>query len=326
MMIRDWIQQHPWWSGLIIFVVVFVLNSIRRMIALEKRISPEQKLEMRLHRAAMALRKLGRAKRLSSRYLTVRTAAPGLPMPRMIHRLWRASSDAGDAVFHLSAVLKKGSEMGASPQMLANLDRWLVEAQNLREGCRSLARSFSHVGQSEATFSQDQQLRAICDAALLLNEIQRRVVEWSNEIATAEANLIKKIPPAIVRSGGFFRNPMKPETAVEDAQTRNMLALRQSREDLQRTQRCASVLQHTFAALQSAGNSNPQDFARHVEAALDEIDTCLGSAKLPLPRSLANAESPYDSPETAPCGLLQRIYQTLVLVEASTYASLASKR
>ena len=244
--LRDFVQDHLWWTGLAIFIVAFVANGIRRLMATEARMSTEEKLELRLHRAAMALRKLGRAKRLLSRYVAIRAVASTVPMPGMVRRLWCASSDAGDAVSHLTAVLKKISDMGASPRMLASLDRSITEARGVQEACRSHARSLTqtdHPGETNGPATLDPPWR---ETAVLLKQVQTALDAWHVELTSAEANLSRTMDPTVLRSGGVFRNPFKPETSVEDAQTRSVLALRQSQEDLYRAECCATSIQHTL--------------------------------------------------------------------------------
>ncbi len=319
-MIRDWMQHHPWWSGLAISFAAFVLNGIRRLVGMEKRMPQEQKLELRLHRASMALRKLGRAKRLLARYSAVRSAAPAVPMPVMIKRLWRASSDAGDAISHLSAVLKKIPDLGAAPRILANLDHQIEEAKRVRERCRQQARSSSQTIQSSAGMSAEEIVGVIRKAARLLVEAQNLLVQWKTELASAECRFATTMDPTIARSGGIFRNPLKPETAVEDAQTHTVLALRQSQNDLERTEHCLAILKGVFEQ-QFAGDLAWVDLKSSVGAVLDELDTCLAEAELPLPDSLATAESPFDPMEAVPSGILQRIYDYLASVEAAAWAS-----
>lgn len=321
-MLREWIRQHPWWSGLVVSVVVFVLNGIRRWRALEARMPFEQKLELRLLGAARALRKLGRAKRLAARCQAVRAAAPGMPMPAVLRRLSRASADARDAASRLSAVLRKIPDARVSIQVLMNLDRRTAEAYDVRNRCRVEARSLSTpTARTGTVLSSDWLQQGLQEVERLVAEARQAVADWSHELTTAAQALAVTVDAAIVRSGGVFRNPLKPETAVEDAQTRSILALRQSQEDLGRALRCVAVLDNACVALRSVGSVDSRDVSETVGAVLDEIDACLGEAELPLPAALADAESPYDSPDMVPSGVLQQVYSALVEIEGAAWAS-----
>jgi hypothetical protein len=317
---KEFIEQHPWLTGFLLFVLVFILNTIRRLIATKKRMPREKKLEHAMRRATMALRKLGRAKRLLHRFIAVRNAAPRQPMPGMIRRLWMASSDAADAVTHLSAVLKKATGLGCSVSVMQNLDYYIGMAQSIREECRRRVRSPGISNSSVTLFTQEQMPSVAHDCIQDLAQANGIVDKWIQETEQGEVEIARTVDPVIYRSRGMFRNPFKPENLVEGGQTESVFLLRLTREDINRVQQCISMTQMAVEALKYMDDYEVYQIAELVGRALDSIDVALADAKLPLPAGLAIGESPYDSPnDREQSGILQRIYARLTTVEASMY-------
>lgn len=322
--LREFVQQHPWWTGLLVSVLAFVLNGIRRFKAAEARMSNEEKLALRLLRAAMALRKLGRAKRLLSRYVAIRAVAPQAPMPGMIRRLWRADRDAAEAADHLAAVLKQISKSGAPPATLVTLDRRITEAREVRETCRRYVRSSAPVEPGAAQPDPAALDSYRCEAATLLGQVQFALAGWRAELESAAAGLASSVNSNILRSGGAFRNPFQPESAVEDAQSGSVLELGESQRDLHRAEQCATTLQDTLAVLKDAAHLGPKELATLLGKTLDDVDACLAEAEQPLPPALACGELPVEDAGAGPRGLLQRIYELLVKDEVAAWATLAA--
>jgi hypothetical protein len=324
MPLHEIFQQHPWWTGLLVSVVAFVLNGIRRFKVAEARMSNEQKLALRLYRAAMAFRKLGRAQRLLARYLAIRTAAPEVPMAGMVRRLWRADRDAAAAADHLAAVLRQIARIGAPAATLAALDRRMNEAREVREACRQYVRSSVPFRPAAEAPNVTAHGASRHEGVALLGKVQTALAGWRSELARAEASLSRTVDPTILRSGGTFRNPFKPETATEHAQTNSIVDLRESQQDLHRAERCVTTLESTFELLKHSADLPPKELATMLGDALDEVDACLGEAELPLPPALARGESPADDAGAPASGALQRIYQLLVEDEVAAWMAIAA--
>ena len=316
----EYFAQHPWILWLSIFVLAFILNAIRRLIAESRTMPREKNLELNTRRAAMALRKLGRARRILRRYILVRNAAPERPMPEMVRRLWKASSDAASAKDHLSAVLKKAPGLGCSIDVMRNMDSCIQTAESTREECRRAvrARVASSIGAMSPT--QEQMHALTQDCTETLDRARAIVNEWVIETEQAAQTLAATVDPVILRSGGMLRNPFKPEDSIEIGQTESVISLRRTMEDIDRTKQCIDAVQKAINALQSS-QQNVAEMARLVGNALDSIDVALGDAELPLPEDLAAGETPFDTPSAEePSGVLQRIYVCLAAIEAALFS------
>jgi len=314
----DDLAHNPWFWGLLVSVLAFILNTIRRLIAESRRMPREKKLELNLRGAGRALRKLGRARRILRRYITVRSAAPGQPMPYMVRRLWKASSDAGDAKDRLSAVLKKAPSVGCPIDVMRNIDRYIQIAEDLREECRRAVRTKAESHTCIASLTQEQIATLAQDCTEALNRARAIIDEWVMETEQAAQALAAMVDPTIWRSGGMLRNPFKPEDSAEMGQTESVIGWRWTMEDIERTKQCVDAVQRAIDAMRSPAQYSVVETAKLVGDALDAIDVALGDAELPLPEGLAEGETPLDAPSVEePCGTLQRIYACLTTVEAA---------
>jgi len=324
--LQNFVRDHPWMTGLILSGVAFILNGIRRVKAIESRMSVEEKLELRLHRAAMALRKLGRAKRLLSRCTEIYVVAPREPVQELVRRLLIARSDARKSVSHLTAVLKKIANLGAPPSIMATLDRSITEARSIYETCQDLSRNYSVNKPAGGIKSHKQINQCWREAAVLIDQAQPVLKAWKAELTKAETNISGTMDSTIVRSGGVFRNPFKQETAVENAQTTSVIELRESKEDLQRVEVCITVIQQYLTILDTINEMEPRIIAMTLGKVLDEIDNCLVDARLPLPDSLVSGESPSEDESNVKKGLMQMIYDLFTRAEVSAWATVPASR
>jgi hypothetical protein len=140
---KEFIEQHPLLIGFLICILGFILNLIRRIKAAESKMPPEKKLELNMHRAAMALRKLDRARRILHRFKAVKNAIPThfMLMTYMIFRLREAIYDTKKAIHHLSAVLRKTASLNCSIDVMQNLDNYISIAKMIHEECRHQVRN-----------------------------------------------------------------------------------------------------------------------------------------------------------------------------------------
>lgn len=321
--IQEFINQHQVWSFTIFFVVFFVLNGIRRYKAWEKRMPKEVNIERRLYRASMALRKLGRAKRLLSRCKAIYNVASNVPMLKVYNRLSLASSNAGEAVSNLKAVIKKVSNLGASPNLLVNLEHRLLEASEVQRTCKNqirILRKLKHPNKHIGSL-QFEQLRQELD--IFLKNANIVVQSWNKELIVANKNFSQTMDPILMKSKAIFRNPLKSETSIEDAQTRSILDFQRSQEDLNRVEKCLLALNQTYKLLDRTIELDSKYLATKIGETMDEIDNCLADAALTLPVELASGETPTEDTLIAPKGILQEIYKILLQVEIVAWANFA---
>ena len=324
--IQEFINQHQVWSFTIFFVIYFVLNGIRRFKALDKRIPTEVKLEMRLRRASMALRKLGRAKRLLSRCTAIYNVASNVPMLKMYNRLSFASSNAGEAVSHLKAVLKKVSNLGTSAKLLVKLEQTIIEANEVQKICKNQIRMFKKLAPPNRYIGTVQFEQCQQELDILLNNTNLVVQSWKEELILANKNFTKTMDPVLMKSKAILRNPLKSETSIEDAQTRSILDFQNSQEDLNRVEKCLETLNQTYKLLDPTVELDSKYLATMIGRAMDEIDNCLADTALTLPIELASGETPTEDDAIAPKGLLQEIYEILLQVEIVTWANFACSK
>jgi len=317
--IADLIQLHPWLSGLLIAMPLFVLQGFFRFRATEARIPQETRVEFRLRRAARGMRLMGRANRILARVKAVRSGASSVPAPAMIRRLRLGGSDALEAASHFTAVLKALSSMKVSPHLLVRLDKLIPEATAAQEMCRREARSLSRHEQSLVSPRMQKVCPLLTEAGGLLDQVRVELSDWQATLTKAETEFSRTMDPTVFRSGGVFRNPFRPESSSEDVQTRNILDLRRSRDDYKRVARVTNTLQQLIADFAYREQVEPKGLATALGDILDEIDTCLAEADLPLPEPLASNETPATS--SGSDGLLQRIYGLLVRAEVSSWAA-----
>ncbi len=313
----EFFQEHWVLGGLLLLVLTFVLNLTLRGYATSRRIPRDKELEWVLLRAAMARRKLGRARRLLTRFALARDAAKGYRIPDMVSRLRKASDDASDARSHLSAVLKKTSRLGCPIQIIRNLDASLVLAEEARAECRRLLSARVTVNSDfvAPTLEELAEIGNQCRHAL--RRAQEIVDGWANEARAAEQELARTVDPIILRSGGVLRNPFKRETTMEAGQAESALSLRFTVEDIERTLQCLEPVREVVDALDTVFRGNVQDHLAVLGRALDAIDKALGDAELPLPSGLVGGETPTEAArEPMSPGALAEIYTNLMRAEA----------
>lgn len=310
-------QLRFWTVGLVIMAIAFVLNTVRRLIAESRKMPREEKLELLMHRAAMALRKLGRAKRILRRCSGPGAGMRAVHAPSMVRRLAKASGDAHDAAAHLSAVLAQAANLGCSISVMRNLDRYIEIAKMVNEDCRREARATLTPSSGTASLTQQEMASLIQDCTKGLRGAETLFGEWVQETAESEQELARTVDPVILRSRGLLRNPFKPEDSIEKAQTFSVLRLEETKRDLLRVRECLSAIERAIDALKNRTRQDTAEVASIVSGALDSLDVALGDAELPLPPDLAAGESPFDEPtEEEPAGTLQRIYAHLTIIEA----------
>ncbi len=309
----DYISQHPWQFGILVAILAFIFNGARRLAIANHNMPPEKKLEYDLHRAARALRQLSRARRVLKR----ETALHGTLSLADGQRLIKAASDADSARDHLSAVLKKIPNLGASITVMQNIDEYLRQAEETRAACRQ-ALSGKTAPKKPVVPLTDEQLTGIVQECYgWLARAQTAMANWVAATQQAEqAMAASGIDPMIIKSGGVFRNPFKSESAVEFAQTESVLYLRETVEDINRTGQALAMAQAAVEQLPAPANSEPGQMVSTVSAALDALDSAMAGANLPLPAELANEATPFDNPGSAtPSGALQQLYDCLAQVE-----------
>jgi len=318
---REFFSEHPILTGLLLAAAVFILNSIRRLIAAGRRMPRKKRLEYTMRRGAMAVRKLARARRILSRFVRFRNATRGTPIPAMVRRLWKASSDAGDAQRHLAAVLKKGVGLDAGVDVLRNLDQYLEMAKDVRANCRREVRAPARKGSVDPVPGEEEIKALAQKCGRILKEVRTLIEKWVGEVDRAEKGMAETVDPTILHSGGLLRSPFKSEDSVEDGQVESVFSLRRTREDINRVQRCFDAATRALDVLESEKNPRGARPVTRVGAALDAIDVALADAEMPLPKGLAAGETPYDSPtDAAQPGALQQLYALLAQIEAHAAA------
>lgn len=319
---EEFFQLRFWIVGLVVMAIAFVLNTVRRLIGESRRMPREEKLELLMHRAAMALRKLGRAKRILRRCSGPGDGVRAVPVPGMVRRLAKAREDAHDAAAHLSAVLRQAANLGCSISVMRNLDRYIEIAKRVNEDCGREVRAPVTPSSGTASPTEQEMASLIQDCTKALREAETLFGEWVQETAESEQELARTVDPVILRSGGVLRNPFKPEDSIEKAQTFSVLRLEETKRDLLRVQECLPAIERAIKALKNPPQQSAAELASIVSGALDSLDVALGDAELPLPPDLAAGESPFDEPtEEEPSGTLQRIYVHLTIVEASLFSA-----
>lgn len=312
------LTQHPWQAGLLVAVLAFVLNTARRIATGYGRMPKEKKLELNMRRAAMGLRKLARAERILHRFIAVRDAAPGRPIPGMVRRLWGATRDASDAERHLSAVLKKAPALGCSISAMQNIERSSGAAKRIRDECRRQVNVRTREGAAPARLTEGQMRSLLLDCVRELEQSKVGVGAWMRETERARAEMTQVVDSVILNSGGILRNPLKQETAVEDGQTQSVLLLRRTENDIGKVNDCLSAVEEALNTLGVAGSRSARELEALAGRALDTIDEALGNAELPLPEDLASGVSPYEPRDgSLRRGSLERIYMLLGQIEAS---------
>jgi hypothetical protein len=315
-MMKEFVGQHPWLAGFILLLLGFVVNTFLRLRAISRKILSEIDLQGYLLGGAIALRKLGRAQRLLERYKMARQAVEGRPvLPKMVRRLWKASGDAGYAVRHLSRVRKKLADVGCPFKVLMHLEKYGEIAKATRESCRRevKSRSYESAGADlTATKITDlfKQSRELCE------ESKEVTALWANETQKANREIAATVDSVIYRSGGFLRRPFKAETLAEMQESRVVLELNRTKQDIQRVEEALAMVHQVLRGSESPLILNSQEMVVTIGCALDALDVALGDAELPLPEVLATGENPVDPPGTKPQGTLQRLYALLTLVEA----------
>jgi hypothetical protein len=317
----EFIKNHQLLTAFVLGMLTFAIGVSLRFYKADKVMPREKKLEMNMHRAAMALRKLDRAKRVLARFTAVRNIVPGRPATAMIRRMWKATNDASDSKSHLSAVLKKVPGLGASVSLLQNLNSYIDKAERVHQEILHKVHLTDWESTGGVMISQ-RQINPITSACQDDIEQATAIVnKWAQEIEQGDIEIGRKSDPIIKASGGMLRNPLKPETEIEVGQTESAILLSQTKMDIERVIRCIESIQEAIQAMATPTNYDRHETLGLVANALDSIDNALGDADLPLPQMLASGRTPFDSPkEEKPPGALDRIYSHLVEVEASLTA------
>ena len=322
--IYAFIQDHPWLTCGSIFTIIIVVRLIWRIIVQNIRIPADVKLSWQLHRAAKGMRKLGSAKRILSRCVTVYSVSPLRESSKLIGWLLKAYTNAGNCVDHVSEAQKKLSKLGASPAILAFLDLRIKEAKRIRETCNELRRDYTSNNTSPESKGEKQLIEPWNEIESLLDQTQYYLDGWQRELTHAENGISDTVNPIIMRSGGILRDPFKPESAMENAQSERVIELRESKEDLSRVEKCTENIKECISTLRTSENIEPTDRAIILGLTLDEIDNCLTGSKLPLPKSLVTGESPTEVESIEPNGLMQMIFDLLAQAEVSAWEAVTA--
>lgn len=314
----QFLMEHRWLTVLLFAVLIFILNLARRFAVARRRIPREKRLELIMRRAAKGMRRLARAQRLLDRFIAVRDAAPGRPIPDKLERLRRVVRDTVEAEADLSAVFKKAPALGCSRDAMQNIERSIGAAKTLRGECRRQAGVRTHEGVAPAGLTDAQVGSVVRGCARALEQASIRVETWVRETERARAEMARDFDPVVFNSGGILRNPLRPETAIEDEQTVTVLELRRTEIDIGRVSDCLSAVTGVLSALEVAGERDAHELQASAGRALDTIDVALGDAELSLPEDLASGVSPYQPRDgSVQPGSLERIYVLLSQVEAS---------
>jgi hypothetical protein len=314
----EFITSNPWIYYPLLFIILFFVVAAIQLYLADRRMPREQKRDAIIRRAAMALRKLSRAKRVLNRFIAVRAVSGKAVSVGMVHRLWKANNDAEDAAGHLSFVLKKSADWGCPIKVIQNVDRYAKIANTVREECKREAKKSSATTVDITVLSQKVVSSLINDCSVMLNEAKSALNDWIQDTEKGEKKLKGTVDSVIFASRGTLRNPMKPKNAIEDSQSLSVLTLNETKIDIRRTQDCIFMIEQViniFGDTPQLGNYDPS-VVKIVSDALDAIDRALGDADLPLPSTLVTNENPFEEPSCEePIGVLQKIYRKLVMLE-----------
>jgi hypothetical protein len=307
------ITGNPWiFYPLILFgsFTLFLIISL----ALKLHFMPvEMKRAAYTHRAAMALRKLGRSKRILNRFIEVKNASHGAVGTHMIKLLWNASNDASDAEGHLSVVIKKSGSINYSVKIIQNLESYRHMARDTHENCRREVKT--QPSNFYKPLNETDFISLIRDSVIPLHQAKGIVKAWKEDTIKGEAQLRNTVNKTIWVSGGTMRNPFEPKNAIEDAQSLSVIELNSTKRDLHNMEQCLDLIEQTLSDF-SIEENRVYTNASMISGTLDAIDHALGDAELPLPPGLTSGETPVEDPDTENNGAIQKIYSNLTKIEA----------